>query len=121
MTLTWDENVGAGTSLRGYLTGLPWSFTETVARLRALSGQDPATHCDGYKTSVKFAGRFDDQPFALYDYKGDYTLHVGGSGRLDVGQLTDALRAALVAVTPSAYEATVEYDEAAGERHGWPR
>lgn len=117
--IRWIIGNASGTSLRGYFDPLPYSFAETVARLKTLSGQDPTTAGDGYKTSVEFSGTFKGQPFTLYDYKGDRSLHVGGTSALDVAGLLAALRVGLGMVVPSPYSATERYDDVDGHTHGW--
>ena len=117
--LTWPEPRG-GTSFSGAYLQTPWSFAETVARLIALSGQDPTQFTDEYKVSVEFGGTFDGQVFTLYDYKGDDTLHVGAlDGRLDVAGLNAYLIDALTAVQPSPFTALIQYDDDR-RRYGWP-
>lgn len=105
-----------GGSLQGYFCG-PWSFEETVGRLITLSGQ-PAKSFDEYKTSVEFRGRWNGQPFTLYDYKEDREIHVGGDSKLDVKSLCGQLAKELVTVEPTAYTAAEHYDEEVG--HSWP-
>jgi len=115
--ISWSTSLASGTSLRGYFEP-PYTFEETVARLVALSGQSPADRSDGYKTSVEFVGHFKGQVFTLYDYKGDRSLHVGGTSALDVDGLRQALIVELATIAPVAYSA-IEYYECAGRRHGW--
>jgi hypothetical protein len=117
--LTWTTESLEGTSLRGYLDNTPYRFEELVARLRGASSQDPTTHTDGYKTSVEFVGAFNGQPFSLYDYKGDMTVHIGGTDRLNVEALKAALLDAVNAAEPVAYEATLHYDELRGRQHSY--
>lgn len=117
--ITWNPDADInGTSLRGYLMERewPWSFEETVARLTALSGQDPAEKA-GDKTSVEFIGQFNGETFTLYDYKGDNCIHIGGGRGTDVGRIRELVRAALEAVPPAPYRAVVTYDET--RAHGW--
>ncbi len=117
--IEWTDVDVNGTSLRGYLaTG--WSFEELVARLVALSGQDPTLHTtDGYKVSVEFTGRFDGQVFTLYDYKEDNEIHIGGHPSLDTVRLGEALVQALTTVVPSPYEARYHYEGSGRRTHGW--
>lgn len=113
----WDVDVNInGTSFRGCFAA-PLSFEEIVARLRAVSGQDPATDCD--KASVEFVGTFNGQPFTLYDYKGDAVIHIGGFGALDVFGLTTALGVLVADAVPVSYTARLPY-EYGGFFHGWP-
>lgn len=118
-----------GTSLRGYLMGAtwtregvawPWSFEETVARLIALSGQDPTLRTDEYKVSVEFVGRLGGDVFTLYDYKGDGAIHVGGAS-VSARALAEALLPLLRAVDPIPYRARMHYDGVRGQIHGWGR
>jgi hypothetical protein len=106
-----------GCWLRDYFKS-PWGFEETVARLVALSGQ-PATSSDQYKTSVEFRGAFDGEYFALYDYKSDREIHIGGTNALDVAGLQAALATALATVRPMPYQAQEFYDDAS-PGHQWP-
>lgn len=110
-TLTWNQQrTSGGHSLRGYLD-TPWSFEETVARLAALSDQEPALATVDGKVSVQFHGTFHGCTFSLYDYKQDYRLHIGGTDALDTVALAAALRAALETVRPRSYDALL---------HAWP-
>jgi hypothetical protein len=115
--LKWNGADVNGTSFRGMLS-TPWSFEETVARLKALSGQDPTAQTDEYKVSVEFEGTFRGDTFTLYDYKGDNALHIGGTSDLDVAALQAALVPELWTVTPAPYTATIHYAERG--THGWP-
>lgn len=117
-SITWGDCDIAGTSLQGYLDS-PYGFEETVARLKALSGQDPTEGGDGYKVSVEFVGQFNGQPFTLYDYKGDNEIHIGGRDKRFVPALQKALVAAMASVVPAAYTATLHYDETEGQTHGF--
>lgn len=117
--IKWGDVEWVGTGLRGYLDNVPWSFEETVARLKTLSGQEPGDRADRDKTSVEFNGTFGGKVFTLYDYKGDRTIHIGGNGDLDVASLRDALRRALDGVRPSAYEAEVPRYYGGRQVHQW--
>lgn len=119
MTINWTMMNAAGTSLRGYLDNTPYRFEELIARLRGASGKNPTAATDGYKTSVEFTGAFNGQPFTLYDYKGDMTVHIGGTGRLDVDGLKAALLRLLRDAEPVSYEAALHYDELEGKRHSY--
>lgn len=111
-TLEWDAAADINmTSFRAmYHPAAGWAFEETVARLLAASEQDAMAAGDGYKVSVEFTGRFNGQVFSLYDYKGGGQVHIGGHDALDVRGLVAALDAALAAVEPKPYRATVHYD-----------
>jgi hypothetical protein len=115
--IVWNEHASVtGTSLRGYLN-TPWNFTETVARLIALSGQDPTKRTDGYKVSVEFIGLFDDDVFTLYDYKEDNQIHIGGHGELNTVSFEVELIKELEGVTPAPYTAQYHYETS--ETHGY--
>ena len=115
-TITWTTDSMGGGSLRGYYES-PWMFEETVARLASASGQ-PAATSDGYKTSVEFTGTFKGHSFALYDYKEDRAIHIGGGDQLNLAGLVDALNTQLASVEPTPYSAKEYYDQRRG--HGWP-
>lgn len=117
--LTFKAADANGTSLRGYLDNVPLPFTSIVARLKTLSGQEPAEGGDAYKVSVEFKGTFNGHVFTLYDYKGDDTIHIGGHGGLDVDGLKSELAERLRVTQPSPYEARRHYDGSRGTRHGW--
>lgn len=106
-----------GTSLQGYLTPVPWTFEETVARLVTLTGQK-AQSSDRYKISVEFIGTFHGRPFTLYDYKSGGNIHIGGDHNLDVAGLRDELIEALGQVQPTPYEARLYYESRGS--HRWP-
>lgn len=118
--INWGDGDINGTSLVGYLDNLPWSFEESVARLKSYSGQDPTEATDGYKVSVEFYGTFNGEPFSIYDYKCDKELHIGGRG-VNVGQLKEMLRYALDNCDPEPYVAKMYYDEGFGTQHSWGR
>jgi|SRR5882672_4665549 len=115
--IVWGDSDRRGGSFRDYFKG-PWSFEETVARLITASGQVAAS-CDEHKTSVEFLGRFEGQPFALYDYKEDREIHIGGQDGLNVAGLVKELLSELEAVQPTEYSAQEYYDEKKG--HAWSK
>jgi len=109
-TLEWDAEADTGgTSLRGYLDNTTWKFEELVARLLTASGQSMVVNGDD-KASFDFVGRFGNQPFTLYDYKADMTVHIGGGPKLDVEGLKLALRSALLVVEPKPFTHATSYD-----------
>lgn len=122
--LYFDAKIDAcGTSLQGIYKS-PWSFEETVARLVALTGQNPTGGSDEYKVSICFAGTFGNgsggaDVFTLYDYKEDRQIHVGGNhGRINVQELAAILTEDLSKVEPTPYKAEEFYDCKTG--HQWP-
>lgn len=126
--IAWNaERPSMGTCLSGYLT-TPWSFEETVARLKALSGCEPSALSDGYKCSVEFIGSFRGETFTLYDYKEDRQLNVGSRFNIMdkpvevsfVQKLNDQLLMELERVQPVAYEAVMHYT-GSNHKHRWPR
>lgn len=117
-TIIWSDGARGGTSLQGYLDNLPWSFEESVARLKTLSGQDPTAASDKYKTSVEFGGTFNGRPFTLYDYKEGRQLHIGGTSKNYIPALKQHLLEQLKTVAPTPYTATEYYDDRC--THRWP-
>ncbi len=105
---------------------LPWSFQETVARLITLSGYSvaEAIEADQYKCSFEIDGYFVDAAganhfFALYDYKEDDEIHIGGDNDLPTDRLIEALTALLKTVEPTPYVAPYHY-ESRNRSHRWP-
>ena len=119
--INWTNCGASGTYLVGMLTPCNgrMPFQETVARLITLSGQDPTTQTDEYKTSVEFNGSYNGAMFTLYDYKGDREIHIGGTDALDVAGLRAELDAQLLDAEPTNYVATERYDECDGQTHAY--
>lgn len=120
--INWTTNADInGTSFRSYFYegGEVEAFAEIVAKLITLSKQDPTAASDGEKVSVEFTGTFKSVAFTLYDYKGDFQLHIGGQPGLDVLGLQIALDKLLIeGVTPTPFTARTAYDEEV--KYGWP-
>lgn len=100
----------SGTHLIVYFIS-PWTFTETVARLITATNQIPI---QSDKTSFHFVGMFNNQIFTIYDYKGDFKLHIGGTNNLDFKGLSSKLIEVLTPVIPTPFTATIP-DEYADE------
>lgn len=117
--IVWDvsPNGRFGTSGQGELAS-PYGFEETVARLIALSGQDPTRLSDHYKVSVEFVGALNGEVFTLYDYKCSEELHIGGRSGLDVAGLNSELVRLLATVDPVPFTAKHYYEGKGTYR--WP-
>ena len=126
--IKWGVGEMNGTHLQGYWYELPYSFEETVARLITVSGQKPGG--GGYKSSFDFYGTYEGKVFTLYDYKGDYRIHIGGRSELELEELREVLTEEIADAEPTPYEAVAEYhgpeileDGTENEdfiRHQWP-
>ena len=125
--IRWREGEIDGTSFRGLWNDLPYSFEETVARLITVSGQNPIMFeempisyftINGYKTSFDFHGTYEGKVFTLYDYKGDYRIHIGGKRGLNLEGLKQFLAEEIADSEPTPYEAVADYHP--GIRHQWP-
>ena len=118
--LTWDATAPrAGTFFRDMLPS-PYSFTETVARLKAASGQDPTALSDQYKVAVEFAGTYRGEPFTLYDYKCSEDIHIGGTQNLNVGLLVLELLKILDDTAPVPFRAPQYYEGDDLPDYVWP-
>jgi hypothetical protein len=117
--IKWTTARHGSTQLIAYYES-PWSFEETVARLVTASGQPAASPDGGEKVSVEFTGAYRGQPFILYDYKGDRSIHIGGGHELTapVRGLVNQLTEILSLVEPTPYQVAERYDEK--KSHSWP-
>ena len=104
--IKWRDGEINGTHLQGYWNP-PYTFVETVARLITVSGQKPVV--DGYKCTVDFHGTYEGQVFTLYDYKGDYRIHIGARSAIDLEELTKVLEEEIADAEPTPYEASSDY------------
>ena len=114
--IRWREGEIDGTYYLGFWDDLPYSFEETVARLITVSGQNPIIN--GYKCSFDFHGTYEGKVFTLYDYKGDYRIHIGGKRGLNLEGLKQFLAEEIADSEPTPYEAVADYHP--GIRHQWP-
>ena len=114
--IRWREGEIDGTYYLGFWDDLPYSFEETVARLITVSGQNPIIN--GYKCSIHFHGTYEGKVFTLYDYKGDYRIHIGGKRGLNLEGLKQFLAEEIADSEPTPYEAVADYQP--GIRHQWP-
>ena len=104
--IRWRDGEVTGTHLHGYWNP-PYSFEETVARLITVSGQKPVVN--GYKTSFDFHGTYEGRVFTLYDYKGDYRIHIGARSAIDLEELTQVLDEEIADAEPTPYEVSTDY------------
>lgn len=82
----WDVNTKTGgTWFQGYFPISP-DFQTTLARLTEMSQQDGEKNA-GDKSTATFVGTFKGEPFTIYEYKGCYNFHVGGTDALDINGL----------------------------------
>jgi len=115
----WSANAETnGTSFRAMFTS-PWSFEETVGRILRSSGQTIFANSDEYKVSFEAVGLFNGEVFTLYDYKGDFGVHIGGHDELDFKGLHNWLVNLLADTIPSNYSAMIHYNGDRGKRYGW--
>lgn len=71
-----------------------WGFEDIVARLITLgkrNGQDIFKQTDEEKCMFELEGTYKGEVFTLYDYKGNGGVNIGGTDRLDVIGLSNAL------------------------------
>ena len=113
--LKFKEVSLSGTHLLAYLhTEFP--FEETVARLYNLSDQDIFAYQEE-KCIFELMGKYDGEPFSLYDYKGDQRIHIGGRDTLDVTELSKHLVKLVNKTKPKFFTARSVY---LGENFSYP-
>lgn len=93
------------------------SFPEIIGRLYSLCDYDIFE--DQYeKTSFEVFGIYKGEVFTLYDYKGDYNIHIGGhKDKLDINGLVRALADTIMKTQPRAYKAHIEWT---GDTYAFP-
>jgi len=75
------------------------SFEKIVACLYEMSGQDIFQQGDDYKMIFCVNGTYDGEPFTLYDWKGDRSVHIGGRDTLNAdGLIKELLRLIMITV-----------------------
>lgn len=79
------------------------SFEKIVACLYEMSGQPIFQQGDDYKMIFCVNGTYDGEPFTLYDWKGDRSVHIGGSDRLNVDGLIKELLVRIMITTPKKF------------------
>ena len=105
-SLAWLAKNGTGG--RGIFRS-DYSFEETIARLKTLSGSEP-DDLGEYKCSVEFVGVYKGEVFTVYDWKRDRQIHIGGSREIDYDGLIGALYDAIADSEPTPYKARYDYE-----------
>lgn len=96
---------------------LQLTFEEIVARLYNLSNQEIFQQGDGYKLSFEVFGTYKGEIFTLYDYKGEFDIHIGGSENLDINGLRKELDDMIMQSKSKPYNAKTHYDNNIVEYH----
>lgn len=79
------------------------SFEKIVACLYEMSGQPIFQQGDDYKMIFCVNGTFDGEPFSLYDWKGDRSVHIGGRDTLNADGLIKELLRLIMITTPKKF------------------
>lgn len=96
---------------------LDLTFEEVVARLYNLSKQEIFEQGDNCKLSFLVNGFYKNSPFTLYDYKGDFDIHIGGKEELDIDGLRKELDDLIMATNPKSFKTNINYDGDNREYH----
>lgn len=87
-----------------------WTFQNIIGRINNLSNQNIFGQSDEEKLSFSLDGTYKNEPFNLYDWKGDKCVHIGGNDKLDVEGLRTELIELIKKTEPKSYTAICYYD-----------
>ena len=100
------------TFFRGYLYVPSYKYKDVVRALELLGKlvneniysfgdcscpMDEACECMG-KSTFNFIGTYKGEPFAIYDWKRDGFIHIGGSGALNLEELIQLITEAIILI-----------------------
>ena len=92
------------------------SFEKLVAILNQIGHDNNINifkndYCDYNKLSFCLYGTYKGEPFDLYDWKCDCSIHIGGTENLDIHGLCDELHEIIKNTQPLSYKMNCHYDD----------